>query len=274
MDKDKIKQLIENKDKIIKLKKAQIKHADGILINDLSVLKTVKKKELTTKAGSEDQVEVTAVINTTYLFDSHEDVHIDGLWNKSLAENRGIMHLQEHEMKFDKIISDGEDLKAYTVNVTWKELGFNYSGKTEALTFDSIVKKSRNEYMMNQYKARLVRNHSVGMQYIKLYLAVNDEDYKEEFAVWNKYYDKIANKADVDEAGYFWAVTEAKLIEGSAVPAGSNWATPTREVKTFEAVHKDTSNPYDKLFDLEADPFTSENDKQLNELLTLLKFEQ
>ena len=272
MDKEKIKSLVENKDKIIKLKKAQIKHADGILINDLSILKTIKKKELTTKAGSENQVEVTAVINTTNLFDSHEDVHIDGLWNKSLNENRGVMHLQEHEMKFDKIIADGEDLNPYTVNITWKELGFNYKGWTEALTFESIVKRSRNEYMMNQYKSGNVRNHSVGMQYIKLLLAVNDKDYKEEFAVWNKYYDKIANKTDVDEAGFYWAVTEAKLIEGSAVPAGSNWATPTREVKTFEAVHKNTSNPYDKLFDLEAETFTSENDKKLNELLTLLKF--
>ena len=69
------------------------------------------------------------------------------------------------------------------------------------------------------------------MQYVKLALAINDEDYETELAVWDKYYDKIANKNVADNTGYFWAVTEAKAIEGSAVPIGSNQATPTHDIK-------------------------------------------
>ena len=62
-------------------------------------------------------------------------------------------------------------------------------------------------------------------------MAVNDEDYGAEFEAWEKYYPMIANKAEADRAGYFWAVTEATEIEGSAVPLGSNSATPTLEAK-------------------------------------------
>jgi hypothetical protein len=74
-----------------------------------------------------------------------------------------------------------------------------------------------------------VKNHSVGMQYVKLFLAVNDERYEEEFKVWEKYINLAVNKEVAIEYGYFWAVTEAKVIEGSAVPIGSNTYTPTQE---------------------------------------------
>ena len=82
MDKEEIRQIVENKDKIIALKKAQIKHADGVFIKDLSALKTLKKKEVNATTSQRDQIQVIAVINTTNLFDSHRDVHIDGLWTK------------------------------------------------------------------------------------------------------------------------------------------------------------------------------------------------
>ena len=85
--------------------------------------------------------------------------------------------------------------------------------------------------MLNQYKQGNVKNHSVGMQYVKLIMAVNDEDYGAEFEAWEKYYPLIANKAEADAHGYFWAVKEAKVIEGSAVPIGSNRATPTLDIK-------------------------------------------
>ena len=176
-----------------------------------------------------DQLKVKAVINTTNLMDGHSDVHIPGLWNKSLKENKRMMHLQEHEMKFDHIISDKSDLKAYVETMTWKSLGYNWPGETQALIFESTVKRSRNAYMFNEYKAGNVDNHSVGMRYVKLEMAINDEDYPTEFGVWNKYIDQVINRKDAEEQGYFWAVTEAKAIEGSAVPAGSNWVTPTME---------------------------------------------
>ena len=226
-----IAEIVANKDILIAQKKAGIKHADGVF-TDFHAPKL--NKVLTIKADSENEdptkLQVKAIINTTNILDSHGDVHIKGLWSKSLKENKMIMHLQEHSLKFESIISDGKDLKASTKAYTFKELGYNLEGETQALVFDSTIKMDRNKFMFEQYQKELVKNHSVGMRYVKLFLAVNDEDYKEEFDIWNKYYPQIANKETADNQGYFWAVTEAKVIEGSAVPIGSNQITPTLEI--------------------------------------------
>jgi len=49
----------------------------------------------------------------------------------------------------------------------------------------------------------------------------------------------VINQEEAKEQGYFWAVTEAKLVEGSAVVKGSNSYTPTLEVEQV----KDNSEP-------------------------------
>jgi hypothetical protein len=117
--------------------------------------------------------------------------------------------------------------------MTWKELGYKYEGDTEALIFDCTIVKERNEYMAEQYAKGRVKQHSVGMQYVKLSLCMNSESKwdKEEKENWDKYYPQVANKDEADRYGYFWAVTEAKCIEGSAVPLGSNFATPTISIE-------------------------------------------
>jgi hypothetical protein len=223
--------LIENKDILIAQKKAVKKEVDcDIVVEPIIVrdkLKANKQEGEMLEPSPLNELKVVVIINTTNYLDSHGDVHLPGIWNKSLSDNKMIMHLQEHEMEFDKIISDGDDLKAYVKNYTWSELGYNYPGVTEGLTFESTIKRSRNEFMLNQYANKWVRNHSVGMYYVKMDCAINDEDYPNEFEAWNKYYSQIANKETADEKGYFWYVLEAKVIEGSAVPIGSNQATPT-----------------------------------------------
>jgi hypothetical protein len=138
-----------------------------------------------------------------------------------------IMHLQEHEMEFDKIIADGAQLNVYVKSFKWSELGYDYAGETEALVFESEILKERNPYMLQQYAKGWVRNHSVGMIYVKMDLAINDEEMPNYYEAWKKYYPQIVNQDVADERGYFWYVLEARCIEGSAVPIGSNSATPT-----------------------------------------------
>jgi hypothetical protein len=143
------------------------------------------------------------------------------------------MHVQEHQSSsFDKIISSGDDLKASVKTMTWKELGLNAIGSTQALVFDSTVKASRNKYMFEQYKQGFVTNHSVGMRYVKLDIAINDTDYEKEKDYYDKYITQVINSDDAEKQGYFWVVTEAKAIEGSAVPMGSNPITPTINIKS------------------------------------------
>ena len=223
--------MVTNKDFLIAQKiNGEMKRADAFHAPILAD-ETEGEAQKANKPVNEDvtELKVKAVINTTNLMDGHQDVHIPGLWTKTLKENKRVMHLQEHEMKFDHIISDKSDLKAYTQTMTWKELGYNFEGQTEALIFDSNVKATRNKYMFDEYKAGNVDNHSVGMRYVKIDMAINDKDYQTEFKVWEKYIDQVANRKQAEELGYFWAVTEARLVEGSAVPAGSNWITPTLE---------------------------------------------
>ncbi len=227
--------LIDKKSDLMAQKMNTVKFADGVGVSlDADVIDgpTTKAEPTTT---SETQIQVRAVINTTNLMDSHKDVHLPGLWTKSLKENKRIMHIQEHQSSsFEKIISSGDDLKASTKTMSWKSLGFNAEGNTQALVFDSTVKASRNKFMFDLYKDGHVDNHSVGMRYVKISMAINSDDdaYITEKAVWDKYYPEIANNKEADNTGYFWAVTEAKVIEGSAVPMGSNPITPTISIKT------------------------------------------
>jgi hypothetical protein len=228
--KEMLSEIVKNKDILIAQKKATIKHTDGI---DLFYVngKLINKADISQiDINNTNAINVKAVINTTNIMDSHDDVHIPGLWTKTLQENRNIMHLQEHIMAFDKIISSGDDLEAYTTFYNWRDLGLEANGETQALEFNSNVKKNRNKFMFEQYVNNYVTNHSVGMRYIKLFLAVNDSDFKEEFETWSRYINSVINREMAEEKGYFYAVTEAKLIEGSAVVIGSNHITPTRSV--------------------------------------------
>jgi hypothetical protein len=226
--------LVANKDTLTTQKKSVMKLADGIGHTTLSTEKDFRKanKSESSEIAQVEGFRVKAVINTTNILDSHGDVHIPGLWNKSLKENKRIMHIQEHQSSsFDKIIASGEDLKASVETISWKELGFNALGTTQALVFDSNVKESRNKYMFDQYKQGFVNNHSVGMRYVKMELAINDEEYEKEKNFYDKYIDQVINRKDAEDLGYFWVVTEAKVIEGSAVPMGSNPITPTINIK-------------------------------------------
>lgn len=228
--------LVANKTAIIATKKAEIKRADAIsysvpVINEKGeeIKAEPKSADLLLK---QDSIKVKVVINTTNIMDSHRDVHMKGIWKQSLKQQKSFLHLQEHEAKFDKIISD--NAKGYVKNMQWTELGYDFKGETEALIFDSEIEKARNPFMFEQYAKGYVKNHSVGMQYIKLEFAVNDERYPTEKAVWDKYFEEVANKDEAERIGYFWAVTEAKIIEGSAVVRGSNYATPTLSTKEEE----------------------------------------
>lgn len=242
--------LHQNKSLLIAQKKSQLKHADAISFFNLCHKED--KAEISNKAVLNeadliklDAIRVKSVINTTNLFDSHNDVHINGIWNKSVKEQYVFYLVKEHIFNFDNIISD--EVEAQIKTMTWIQLGFNWEGKTQALIFDSIVQKSDNHQMFDKYVKGKVRNHSVGMQYVKVFLAINSDesDYKEEKEVWDKYFPEIINKEDALERGYFWAVTEAKIIEGSAVTRGSNWATPTQSVCEIKGEPSDDTHLHD-----------------------------
>jgi len=226
----------QNEDLIFHAKKSETKKADSVASQNLFVN---EKGELSTKAFGERQpipdtatrLKLDVVINTTNYFDSHWDVHIPGLWNKSLSDNKGkgFYLLECHDYDFESVIGDG--LKGAAKRISWLELGFNYPGITEALMFSGEIEKSRNEFMFGQYAKGYVKQHSVGMRYVKMVTCINDEDYPVQKENWDKYFPTVVNQADAEASGIFWAILEAKVVEGSAVLFGSNDLTPTYNVE-------------------------------------------
>ena len=79
--------LKENQEDLIYAKKSAIKEADSVSLGTIQI----KGDVVSNKSNSDvDQTEikVRAIINTTMVKDSHGDVHINGLWKKSIQENK------------------------------------------------------------------------------------------------------------------------------------------------------------------------------------------
>jgi hypothetical protein len=233
------KALIDNKKELIALKKSSTKNADAVSYGYIENISKNATNKAISAADLPDTLDVKVVINTTNFLDSHGDLHINGIWNKSVADNKTFLHLQQHQRDFDKVISDSA--KGSVQSMTWKQLGLPYKGNTEALVFESTIERLRNGFMLKQYANGWVKQHSVGMNYVDIDLAINSEaDYDKEYKeLWDKYYPVVANKELADERGYMWIVSQAKIVEGSAVVMGSNSATPTLETKELEP-SKDT----------------------------------
>ena len=161
---DLFKALIENKKELVSIKKSTTKNADSVSFGylDTSIKIDTNKEDVENQLKNPETLNVKVVINTTNFLDSHNDLHVDGIWNKSIKDNVTFLHLQEHERGFDKVITD--NAKGYVQSIAWKKLGLPYEGKTEALIFESTIDKKRNEFMLNQYANGWVKNHSVGMR--------------------------------------------------------------------------------------------------------------
>lgn len=226
--------LVKEESTIFAQKKMAMKKADPIFHPSMLLRNSFasKSEDRNEDETQKDVLDVSLVINTTNFIDSHKDLHVPGLWKKSLSENSNGLLLKEHKMTFEDIIASGDDLDVFTRDTTWKSLGYNFEGKTQALLHNARVHKSRNPYMFDQYQKGYVTNHSVGMVYVKLVTCIDDEDYPVQKENWDKYIKECINPEAVAESKYFWAVLEAKYMEGSAVPRGSNSITPTLSVKS------------------------------------------
>ena len=259
---DLFKKLRENKALLIAQKKMQNKFADSF---DFVTIQIKDRSEASKSENNQDQkanvLKVKSIINTTNILDSHRDVHLKGVWNKTVKENKNMLLLDQHKQTFEGIISD--NVKASVKKYSWKDLGYNVEGETEALEFESEIEKDRHPYMYEQYMKGRVKNHSVGMRYVKLDLAINSNSKwdVEEKEVWDKYIDEIINKEEAERIGYFWAVTEAKAMEGSAVVFGSNPITPTLSIKSEPGDHSETDKN---------EP--SADTQEAQKLLSLIKF--
>ena len=218
----------KDESRIKALKKAEIifSHQRGHLSKSNIKIKDAVNKALTIEDGY-----IYPVISTTNYLDSHGDVHINGCFKKTVQEQQGkILYCKDHNISVDTIIAWQSDVEMMVAELPFSELGKEYSGNAECLIFkidkEALVESESIEDIIDNN--RPVQN-SIRMQYVNFVTCIDDKrpEYKVEKANWDKYYKMIANKADADLMGYFWAVLELKIRdEGSMVVKGSNDATP------------------------------------------------
>jgi hypothetical protein len=257
-----------NKVEILALKKATIKNSEGIFISPDRVLKNLAKNGATDKGepieykGDSDYI--YPVINTTNIMDSHKDVHLDGIWDKSIPEQKGkIYYAINHKLEIGSIIAYPKDVEIFAKTFTFKELGSELEGSTQALIYKVRKADYGNKDGLSAIENKLPVENSVRMQYVKVELCINDsgENYKEEKVSYDKYISNVANKEEAEKDGYFFAVKEAKIFkEGSLVLQGSNSVTPV-----LYASEPDKSTHESKTQDEETEDATKQAAKFLNE---------
>ena len=219
-----------SKEEIISLKRATIKNSDGVGFDSNLIEKLLNNEE--TKGFSRKSGYFYPIINSTNIMDSHKDVHFNGIWNKSVVDQKGkIYYIVNHKFEVGSVIAYPKDISIMTARFKFSDLGYDSDIETEALIYE--INEKCLEYA-NKDAAYIVQNklpiqNSVKMQYVKIHMGLDSDDpsFKEEKMYYDKHIDSIANKADVEKEGYFFGVHEAKIIqEGSLVLNGSNSVTP------------------------------------------------
>ena len=243
---ERLEWIYAHKNDLISMKKMQVKHADAcggflILPENNEIIKGIDgvRPFNSFKSG---QIGVSAVINTTNILDSHGDVHLDNLWNKSLKETKFVYLNNNHKRDFENIISN--KVEAYVVNTTFKALGYNFDGTTQALVFNAIIDEKspydndKKTPLYDAYKSGNINNHSVEMQYKDILLGINDKRYPENKEIFDTYikYAKNITPDMYDEIDDVWFVKQAHVMGGAAVPHGSNAYTPTLEVEQSQDI--------------------------------------
>ena len=228
---DLFKALVENESFIIDAKKSQVYKSFEKGLQVVSDQKTIEKAFNDSEKGIKfDSDYYYFVVNSANYLDSHNDMHVDGNWNKSVKDQNGKVYLVWHHdfSKTENIIAFPEDIEMMTSKVAWNLLGKSYEGETYSLIYkvkkDKIVNENVSKWLKEGRKLQL----SVRMQYIKLETAFNsdDEDYMHQTANYQKYFPLIANKDEFKQIEYFFIVKEAKnVMESSLLPFGSNSAT-------------------------------------------------
>jgi len=230
---EKFDYLVENKKELVNLKKSAIKLVDpfGTSKFEESVIKSLNE---TNNQDTDSQIKRTVIGNTYNWMDSHEDSHLDNVFANSIEQKgvKNINHFHDHVAQL--MAKVGIPQAVYEKMINWTDLGVNKSGQTMALFMDSLIKRSMNPSIFEQYKEGLINQHSVGMQYVNIMLGINDPDRKEEYGVWSQYAPKLGNYAKAEQLGYCFFVKEAKLIEISCVIAGSNELTGTLPNKDID----------------------------------------
>lgn len=219
----------ENVETIIDAKKAEIQKSceKGLTVTCKS-LDLMKFSDQLKGIKIDDNFWYIAV-NSTRILDSHQDLHLDGLWGKSVKEQQGQNYLVcDHVLDIDKVVVKKQYVEMLTALVPFSLIGKEYEGETQALIYkvpkDKVIHEKANDWL----KSGDPIEASVRMQYVDVLFAMDSNDPKDAAAKKNydDYFKMIANKKDFEYIPYFFAIKQAKNVrESSLVVFASNSAT-------------------------------------------------
>jgi len=218
------KALKEAKETIVASKKSDILRSHeklvGVPLISLKIADTVKG--LDTSEGV-----YHIVMNTTNVLDSHDDLHVKGIWEDDLAEAQAENSVcVDHEDTIEGTAVCNDKLTIQVLDTSFKDLGLDLDGDTQALVYSFNANDVIHSKAKNWLESGSDIQGSVSMRYVDISLALNstEEEDKEEFKLFTEYYSKIANKSDYEHGiDYFWVVKKAKnKRESSLVKRGSN----------------------------------------------------
>jgi len=230
VDKEELfKDLKDNLDFITDAKKSQIQKSceKGIAVKCKS-LDLLKFTDQVKGIKIDDNFYYIAV-NSTLVLDSHDDLHLNGIWKKTIQEINGKNYLViDHELCIDKVIVRKEHVEIFTAVIPFSLLGKDYEGNTEALIYKVPKSQVKNNIVKEWLDSGDDIEGSVRMQYVNFVLCMdsNSPDYADEKKNYDAYYPLIANKTEFEYIYYFFAIKEAKNVrESSLVVFGSNDTT-------------------------------------------------
>lgn len=244
--------LVEYKEDLFACKKDATKFTDNQLFDIGGItIKAIKSNKLP-QDDLEGGVIHRTIIGNTYLWlDSHEDVHDESVFTKSISETgHKVRHTHDHVQQITAKV--GKFSQVYEQKVLWTDLGVNKQGYTTCLLGDSAIEKERNKNIYKDYLNGEIDQHSVEMIYVKMDLAINNKDEKAEYKNWQGMINKLGNPEDAINLGYFFIIKEAKLKAISCVTEASNILTgtiePSHDTQTIIEPLKSTQRiDYEKL---------------------------
>lgn len=265
---DLFKELVSSEKELIGLKKSNIlKGYEKYSLSFLNVDKFLNGTQKSNLGFDTKKGFIYPVISTTRYKDSHDDVHLDGCFGKTVKEQQGkVYYALDHELKYNSILAWQKDVNMIIADIPWAAVGKNFEGSTQALVFEIAENKIRNKEVLEDIKNSVSDfENSIRMQYHDVFLAIDSqekgmEEYKSRF---DEIIETIANKAETKELGYFWGVRQLGIHkEGSLVVAGgSNDAT---------TIIMNQSEPDDHSETDKNEP--SADTQEAQKLLSLIKF--
>lgn len=223
------KELRENKDFLIETKKSLIqKSCDKGLSVTCKSLDLLKFSDQLKGIKIDDNFYYIAV-NSTKILDSHDDLHIDGIWKKSIKEQQGKNYLVlDHDLSIKSVVVRKEHIEIFTAKIPFSLIGKPYDGDTEVLIYKVAKDKVKDEDVKEWLESGDAIEGSVRMQYVTILFAMdsNAPEDETEKKNYDDYLSYISNKDEFEYIYYYFIIKEAKNVkESSLVVFGSNSAT-------------------------------------------------